>query len=222
MRGMDTLALDLYTQPDAVKRGVDVISDTWVMLMEQVHQMTVAANDSGGILAWMGLWAPGRIDQMACDFSSVISPRMFREFFVPEIIKMGNWCEYGMYHLDGQACMRHMLDVLLEIDQIRAIQFTPGAGAPPAFTEEYIPRYRRILTSGRNLYLLVAPDEAEKILTYLPPEGLFMRTFVQSEDEANDLLAKVAKWSARGNQFVRPDLPRAGNAESFANKEENP
>jgi hypothetical protein len=36
------------------------------------------------------------------------------------------------------------------------------------------------------------------------------------------LLAKVAKWSARGNQFVRPDLPRAGSAESFANKEENP
>jgi hypothetical protein len=96
-----------------------------------------------------------------------------------------------------------MLPVLLEIEQIQTIQFTPGAGAPPSYTEEYIPRYKRILESGKNLYLLVQPGEVEKILAELPPEGLYMRTYVASEDEADDLLKKVAKWSARA-QFVRP------------------
>jgi len=83
MRGMDTLALDLYTRPEAVKQGINVISDTWVALMEHTHQKTTAVNDDG-ILAWLGLWAPGRIDQIACDFSSVISPEMLRQFFLPE------------------------------------------------------------------------------------------------------------------------------------------
>jgi hypothetical protein len=203
MRGMDRLAMDLILEPEAVKNGVDFISDVWVRLMEQVHDMTEEVNE-GGVLAWMGLWAPGRIDQIACDFSSVISPAMFREFFVPEIVKMGNWCEYGVYHLDGPACMKNMLDVLLEIPQIKTIQFTPGVGSPPTLTEAYIPRYRRILNSGRNLYLLVQPEEVEGLLTELPPEGLYMRTYVETQDEADEMIRKVCKWTARKNIFVHP------------------
>ncbi len=197
LRGMDNLAADLYAEPDAVKAGVDLISDTWVALMEQAYQMTTAINDGGDVLAWMGLWAPGRVDQIACDFSSVISPAMFRTFFVPEIVKMGNWCEYGVYHLDGPACMKNMLETLLDIEQIRTIQFTPGAGSPPTATEAYIPRYRRILEKGKNLYLLVQPEGVEKLLAALPPEGLYMRTYVESEDEADRLLKKVSQWSTQ-------------------------
>lgn len=200
LRGMDALAMDLITDPEAVERGVDVISDTWVRLMEQAYQMTTAVNAGGDVLAWMGLWAPGRVDQIACDFSSVISPAMFRQFFVPEILKMGNWCQYGVYHLDGPACIKNMLDTLLEIESIRTIQFTPGVGSPPTYTEAYIPRYRRILESGKNLYLLAQPDEVEKILAALPPEGLYLRTYVGSEDEANDLLKHVTRWSAKQNR----------------------
>ncbi|MCC7208651.1 MAG: hypothetical protein IT323_15190 [Anaerolineae bacterium] len=197
LRGMDNLATDLYAEPEAVKAGVDLISDTWVALMEQAYQMTTAVNDGGDVLAWMGLWAPGRVDQIACDFSSVISPAMFRTFFVPEIEKMGDWCEYGVYHLDGPACIRNMLDTLLEIDQIKTIQFTPGIGSPPTTTEAYIPRFQRILEKGKNLYLLVQPDEVEKILAVLPPEGLYMRTYVNSEDEAEALLRQVGRWSTQ-------------------------
>jgi len=196
MRGMDKLALDLVMHPEQVRQGVEFISNVWVDLMEDVHQMTARVNEGGNTVAWMGLWAPGRTDQIACDFSSVISPQMFTEFFIPEILKMGDWCEYGVYHLDGPTCMRNMLDILLEIDQIKTIQFTPGAGMPPTYSEEYIPKYQKILASGKNLYLLTAPDEVEKILTYLPPEGLFMRTYVNSQEEAEALLRIVGKWSA--------------------------
>jgi|GEM_PF-184791 len=201
IRGMDNLAIDLIANPDQVRRGVEIISEAWVMLMEQAYQSTTSVNDGGDVLAWMGLWAPGRTDQIACDFSSVISPAMFREFFIPEVIKMGNWCEYGVYHLDGPACMKHMLDVLLDFPQLKTIQFTPGAGSPPTYTPAYIPRYRKILESGRNLYLLCQPAEVEKILAELPPEGLFMRTYVSSQEDADQLLRHVATWSARGNVF---------------------
>jgi hypothetical protein len=201
IRGMDDLAMDLINNPQDVKRGVDIISNTWVKLMEQAYRMTSSVNDNGDVLAWMGLWAPGRIDQIACDFSSIISPAMCREFFVPEVEKMGNWCEFGVYHLDGPACMKNMLDELLKLPQIKTIQFTPGAGSKPTYAPAYIPRYRKILESGRNLYLLCQPAEIEKILSELPPEGLFMRTYVSSQAEAEEMLKKVNRWSARGNQF---------------------
>ena len=171
LRGMDRLAMDLVLEPEPVHQGVETISDAWVSLIEQAYNMTAPVNEGGDVLAWMGLWAPGRIDQLACDFSSVISPVMFSNFFVPEIIKMGEWCDYGTYHLDGPDCMRQMLDTVLSIPQIKAVQFTPGAGSPPTYTEAYIPRYKKILASGRNLYLLVQPGEVEKVLAELPPKA---------------------------------------------------
>lgn len=197
LRGMDKLAMDLYKHPDNVKKGVDVISQKWVELMEEVHLVTYDANDDGGVLAWMGLWAPGKIDQIACDFSSIISPDMFCEFFVPEIVRMGNWCDFGTYHLDGPACINNMLDPLLNIDQLKCIQFTPGPNAPPTYTEAYIPEYRKILESGRNLYLLTEPNEVEKILSELPPEGLFMRTYVKTQDKAEEMLKNVSAWTTQ-------------------------
>ncbi len=208
MRGMDHLATDLIEFPDAVRQGVEVISDAWVTLMEEAYQASADVNQ-GDVLAWMGLWAPGRIDQLACDFSSVISPAMFRDFFVPELEKMGTWCAYGTYHLDGPACMKRMLDPVLEVPQIRAIQFTPGAGSPRTSFPAYIPRYQRILDSGRSLYLLCDPDEVEPILAALPPEGLFIRTYVNTQDEAEALLQRATHWSARTNRVVVPALPQS-------------
>ena len=199
IRGMDDLALDLINCPIRVSEGVDKISSAWVRLMNEALARVWPVNYDGDILAWMGLWAPGKVDQLACDFSSVISPRMFRQFFVPEIIKMGTWCDYGIYHLDGPACMHNTLDTLLTIPQIKTIQYTPGAGSPPTSSKSYLPQYRKILDSGRNLYLLVQPDEVEKILAALPPEGLFMRTYVETQEEADTLLTNVNKWSVKKN-----------------------
>ncbi len=200
MRGMGQLSIDLIEEPEPVKKAVDIISDTWVELVEEVYNQTYEANDNGGVLAWMGIWAPGRTDQIACDYSIVISPQHFQEFFVPEILKMGNWSEYGVYHLDGPQCMQNMLDTILEIEQIHTIQWTPGVGSPPTYSPQYMPKYRKILESGRQLYLLAKAKDIEGILSELPTKGLYLRTDVDTEDEANDLLKKVERWSVKGNQ----------------------
>jgi hypothetical protein len=200
MRGMDKLSVDLLDYPSEVKNAIEIMGDTWVRLHEEIFQMTFEANDSGDVLSWLSLWAPGRHDQLACDFSSVISPAMFKEFFIPEIKKEGDWCEYGTYHLDGPEAMNNHLDTLLELDQIDNIEWTPGVGSPPTLSPQYIPSYRKIQKSGKRLYLLAQPQEIEELLNELSPEGLFICTMADSEDKARDLLKKVEKWSAGGNQ----------------------
>ena len=201
MRGMDKLSIDLLEHPSEVKQAVNIMGDTWVDLHENIYRMTNEINDDGDVLAWMSLWAPGRHDQLACDFSSVISPDMFRKFFIPEMQKEGNWCEYGTYHLDGPDAMKNHLNTLLELEQINNIEWTPGAGCPPTMTPEYFPMYKKIQESGKNLYLLANPEEIETLLTELSPEGLFICTQADSEDSANELLKKVKKWSAGKNIF---------------------
>jgi len=149
----------------------------------------------------MLLWSPGRHDQVACDFSSIISPHMFRTFFIPEIEQEGGWCEYGTYHLDGPAAMRNTLDTLLTIEQIDTIEWTPGENLAPTFSTQYIPAYQKIQVAGKRLFLLVEPHEIEPLLQVLSPKGLFLSTHVDSEEEADDLLRKVATWSATGSTF---------------------
>ncbi len=107
------------------------------------------------------------------------------------------------YHLDGPACIRTMLDVLLEIEGIETKQFAPGARPPPTYTQPTIPRCRNILDRGRGLHLLAEPDEVEPILAGLPPEGLLLRTFVDIEEAADELLKKATRWWARGRGSSR-------------------
>jgi hypothetical protein len=197
MRGMDKLAIDLIEYPEKVKEAVSILSNTWVSLHEEIYKLTLKANDGGGVLSWMSLWAPGRHDQLACDFSSIISPAMFKEFFLPELEKLGNWTDYGTYHLDGPVCMNNHLDTILDIKQIKNIEWTPGVGSPPTFNPAYIPKYQKIQASGRNLYLLAKIDEIEPLLLELSPKHLFICTQANSEDEANELLKNVTKLSAK-------------------------
>ena len=202
MRGMDKLCMDLIDHPDEVKKAIAILTDTWVELHAQIYQMTHEPNDDGGVLAWMSLWAPGRHAQIACHFSSVISPAQFKNFFVPEIEKEGAWCEFGTYHLDGPQAMMAHLSTLLAIEQIRNIEFTPGVGAPPILSPQYIPLYKKIQASGKRLYLLAQPHEIEPLLSELSPQGLFLCMQTASEDQANELLKKVQKWSARNDSVM--------------------
>lgn len=197
MRGMDTLAMDCYEYPEEIEQAIRFMDKWWVDLHEKLYQETKACNEGGCVLPWMSLWAPGRIDQLANDFSNILSPEMFKEIFALDIETMGAWTEYGMYHLDGQKCMRNHLDTLLGFDCIKAIEFTPGAGSPPTLTEEYIPKYRQILESGKKLYLLAEPDEVQPLCEALPSKGLFLCTWAPDRASADRMLQDMYKWSKK-------------------------
>jgi hypothetical protein len=196
MRGTDKLCTDLLDHPDEVKRGIQVLTDAWIELHEQFFQMTRPANHGGAVLAWMMLWAPGRIAQVACDFSGIISRKMFREFFRTEIERESGWNEFGTYHLDGPQALRAHLPTLLEIPAICNIEWTPGVGSPPTYSPQYIPVYKQIQQAGKRLYLLAHPNEVEPLLAELSPKGLYICTYTESIQDAERLLKHVAKWSA--------------------------
>jgi hypothetical protein len=97
--------------------------------------------------------------------------------------------------------MKSQLSVLLSIDEIDTIEFTPGLGFAPTFSPQYIPLYKKIQEKGKRLYLLAKPEEIEPLLTELSPKGLFLCTQAPSEEEADNLLRNVARWSAKGDVF---------------------
>ncbi len=199
IRSATDLSLDLIMNPDAIKHAVEVMSDAWVKTHEILHNMSKKANQGGGVLPWLNLWAPGSHDQIANDYSTMISTETYEEFFFPELITMGNWLDYATFHLDGPKCIKNHVDALLKLDCINCIQFTPGAGSPPTSTPEYIPVFQKIQEAGKNLYLLVDPSEIEFMLKNLSAKGVFLNTYADSEDEAHEIIKKVEKWSVNRN-----------------------
>jgi len=193
IRGSSDLATDLFLYPDEVKKAVDIMSDAWIEVHEQLYTICRDYNEGGDVLPWLNLWAPGKHDQIANDFSTMISTDQFKEFFFPELIKMGQWLDYATFHLDGPQCIHNHTDALLELDEIKCIQFTPGVGSPSTSSPEYIPIFKKIQAAGKNLYLLVDPQDIDTILNNLSSKGLFINTYADSQDEADEIIGKVSR-----------------------------
>lgn len=194
LRGMESLVLDMLEDPAEVTRAVQALTRVWAQVHREMYDIALPAN-GGGCLPWMQTWAPGPNYQMSCDFSAVLSPELFRAFSIPELQGYLRVNDYGIYHWDGPDAVKH-LDALLEVRDLKAIQWTPGDGQAPTYSSRWLPHYHRIQAAGKCLILpFVGAHEVEPLMRELSSRGLLMCVWVRSEDEARELLRGVARWT---------------------------
>ena len=67
-------------------------------------------------------------------------------FVLPELKASANRLENAFYHLDGPGQLPH-LDLLLQVDSIKGIQWIPGDGAPDVSHWQDV--YRSIFQAGK-------------------------------------------------------------------------
>ena len=121
---------------------------------------------------------------LQCDFSYMISPRMFERFVVPDLSACCETLDHGFYHLDGIGEVPH-LNHLLNIARLRGIQWIPGAGQPAP--EEWLPLLKRIRDGGKLCQVFISPLGARRIVQNLGGKGFLfviyddVHEFVQPE-----------------------------------------
>jgi hypothetical protein len=164
-------------------------------LFGELH--AIAQDPEGGSLQWLGLWAPGPMYAVASDFACMVSPAMFDRYLVSDIETLCEHLDYTLFHLDGPEALPH-LDRLLAIPRLGGIQWTPGAGNPP--TCEWLPMLRKVQAAGKRLHVHDTPENAERILRGLRPEGLYLQTWAPDEACARELLQKATAWAAGPRQ----------------------
>ena len=141
LRGNSNLLYDLIDNPTYVHRCLARILDLWFQYYEEIYRIT--SNKQVGTADCLGIWAPGRMSKIQCDFSAMISPKMFEEFLVPYIRKQCQYLDYTYYHVDGPDAIGH-LSALLDIPELNGIQWPPGGGNPSVGSSQWFPMYRRI------------------------------------------------------------------------------
>jgi len=191
MRGRAQLCFDLIEQPERVKWAMEeYITPLWFEIYDKMQQpiRKVLLGSS----TWLGAWAPDRWYPTSCDFSALISPKMFDAFILPDIVAEVEWLDRSLYHLDGPDTIVH-LDSLLNIPKLGGIQWVPGAASPSML--EWIPLLKRIQAAGKMLHLSVAAREVEPLLSELSPKGLMLSTHCATEADARELLKKSEGWT---------------------------
>ena len=190
LRGSDRLLYDVIDCPERVCDAEMYLMEMWTEVYEAFYRIIHEAAE--GSTCWFRLWSPGRFYAAQCDFSYMISPRMFADIFLPAVERQTRFLDHAVYHVDGIEAFRH-IPALCELPRLQAIQVLPGAGKPSALS--YLDSLKTVQAYGKNLWITVPAGEVEEALGLLSARGLFIHTTCETESEARELIENTKKWS---------------------------
>jgi len=191
LRRPERLCLDLIDRPDDVLAAMKKMDQANTVYYERLFSIFHQYQE--GACGFVPAWGPGKTATSQCDFLALIGPEMSEKFVMPGIREETDLLDHSVFHLDGPDALVH-LDMLLEMPGIEAIQWVPGAGNPSA--SGWLEYLKRVQAAGKGLYLSTSgPEEVELLMRELKPQGLLMRTGVATPELADELVAKVAKWT---------------------------
>lgn len=192
LRGTQAVLLDMMDDPDALAQQVQVVNDVWFQVFDRIYQ---EINENGEMaFCYFSIWGPGRVAKLQSDISIMMSPASFCRFVQPFIRQQCGWLDYSLYHLDGVGAIRH-LDALLEIEELNAIQWTPGAGQPQGGDPCWYDLYKRIRNAEKSIMpCWVEVNELQPLLDAVGPEGVNVLMHFTSERDIDDTLEIAAHY----------------------------
>lgn len=194
LRGPEQTLVDMLERPDWVCARIAEINQAFFECFDVLWQMLRDPWGGNGFHAFQ-LWGPGKTAKVQCDFSCMISPAMFRRFVMPAMEEQCAWLDYAMYHLDGTQALPQ-LDNLLNMEHVRAIEWTPQAGLPRGGSPEWYDLYQRIKAAGKSVQAVeVAYEDVEPLIDAVGAEGMFIMTYANTEEAARRLLERVG-WGS--------------------------
>ncbi len=197
LRGTQELLMDLVERPAWVHKSLAAINDAFFRSFDMLYK--VIAQEGGNAWGAFDIWGPGKTAKVQCDFSCMISPKMFDEFVKPCLDAQCDWLDYSMYHLDGEDAMQHV-DSLLSIESLDAIEWTPVgacgvAGLEPGGSPKWYDLYRRIKAGGKSVQAIgIKPAEIAPLLDAVGPEGMMLLIWAKDPSDADEAAKIVEKY----------------------------
>ena len=184
--GGENFMMDLVDRPDDVACAMGRLNGLWLRAFAEIRDVIAGSGNPGGI-GWVGIWAPGSTFPLQEDVAYSISAEMFRTFLVPHIRDQIAAMEYPFFHVDGTGMIPH-LDALLEIRELKAIQWQPGAGHERL--GQWYGLLRKILGSGKSLQVYAQAQEVESLVRNVGADRLLVIVRDSPRDEVLRLVER--------------------------------
>ena len=192
LRGTQNVLFDLVDRPDWVHEKLEEINQVFFVAFDDYYEQ-IKLSDGSSAYTFFNIWGPGKTSQVQCDFAAMISPDMFKQFVVPALSRQCAWLDNSLFHLDGPDCICH-LPHLLEIEELDAVQWTPGSGQPGCLDPMWYELYKSVLDAGKSVQIMGAEmEEARRIFKLFGTKGIYMSVKVGSEAEANEIMEYAEK-----------------------------
>lgn len=202
MKGTDKVLLDTVMQPDVLEDQMQRINDIYFKVFDELYDIIREGDEMA--FCYFSSWAPGKMAKLQCDISTMISVEDYRRFVQPFIRQQCRKIDYTLYHLDGVGALHH-LPALLEIDELNAIQWTPGVGEPQGGSSKWYNLYRRILDAGKSIMACwVTLDELRPLLDNIGGNGVHLEMDFHNEAEVEEAMKIVEEYRDRP-AIVRPE-----------------
>ncbi|MCM1077426.1 MAG: homocysteine S-methyltransferase family protein [Bacteroides sp.] len=195
MKGTDKVLLDTVMQPEVLERQMQQINDIYFKVYDELYDIIREGDEMA--FCYFSSWAPGRMSKLQSDISTMISVEDYRRFVQPFIREQCQKIDYTLYHLDGVGALHH-LPALLEVEELNAIQWTPGVGEPQGGSPKWYDLYRRILDGGKSIMACwVTLDELKPLLDNIGGNGVHLEMDFHNEDEVEQAMKIVEEYRYR-------------------------
>lgn len=151
LKGTDKVLLDTVMQPEVLEQQMQQINDIYFKVFDELYDIIREGDEMA--FCYFSSWAPGKMSKLQSDISTMISEDDYRRFVQPFIREQCQKIDYTLYHLDGVGAMHH-LPALLEIEELNAIQWTPGVGEPQGGSPNGTTFTRRSLPEAKVSWLV--------------------------------------------------------------------
>jgi len=188
LKGTDETLMDLILDPDKTLEQLQRINDIYFQVFDRLYDIIRVGDEMA--FCYFSLWAPGKVTKIQSDISVMISEEDFRKFAQPFFREQCKMIDYTLYHLDGVDAIRH-LDAVLEIEELNAVQWTPGYGQPQGGNPRWYELYKRIKAAGKSVMpCWVTIDELKPLLDSVGPDGLNILMDFKTEKDV-DMAMKI-------------------------------
>lgn len=203
LKGTDKVLLDTVMQPDVLERQMQQINDIYFKVFDELYDIIREGDEMA--FCYFSSWAPGKMTKLQSDISTMISVEDYRRFVQPYIREQCQKIDYTLYHLDGVGAIHH-LPALLEIEELNAIQWTPGVGEPQGGSPKWYDLYKRILAGGKSILASwVTLDELRPLLDNIGGNGVHLEMDFHNEDEVEKALRIVEEYQESEEQPKEDD-----------------
>ena len=194
MRDPNKFCFDLIDEPDLIKEILDQLDELYFKYYDAFYDIVKGPDGSSSFTAFQ-IWGPGRTAKVQCDFCALMSPDQFYEFVQPSLRRQCQRLDNSLYHLDGPDAIKH-LDALMEIEELDALQWTPGAGNPGGGDAGWYPIYDKVKGAGKSLWISITAEnwqeaaaQGDALVERYGADGLYLLFhLLLTEDEAQRLL----------------------------------
>ena len=193
LKGTDRVLLDTVMQPEILEQQMQQINDIYFKVFDELYDIIREGDEMA--FCYFSSWAPGKMSKLQSDISTMISQDDYRRFVQPFIREQCQKIDYTLYHLDGVGAMHH-LPALLEIEELNAIQWTPGVGEPQGGSPKWYDLYKKILAGGKSVMdCWVTLDELKPLLDHIGADGVHLEMDFHNEKEVEQAMRIVEEYT---------------------------